>query len=78
MSLDDKCRRADFVIENSGSVDDTRQQVAAVHAKLSSSRLHWRIRLAIGVAVGGVVGLLYYVAKKCLAMGGGRNKILEL
>ena len=32
---------------------------------LRESRFHWKVRLLVGVAVGGVVGLLYLAGRKC-------------
>ena len=55
---------AQFVIENSGSLNDTSQQVSRIHRRLSSSYFHWKIRFFLGVAIGGFVGAVYYVAKK--------------
>ncbi len=64
MSLEDKSARADFVLENSGSEQDTRKQLLAVHQKLAASWLHWKIRLVLGLAMGGVFGIAIWVAKK--------------
>ncbi len=57
------CYRAQFVIENSGSLKDTEDAVRSVHASLSSSRFHWRIRLAMATAIGGVVALVCLAVK---------------
>jgi len=64
MPLDQKATMAQFVIENSGSLNDTSQQVSRIHRRLSSSYFHWKIRFFLGVAIGGFVGAVYYVAKK--------------
>eukprot|EP00095_Tigriopus_kingsejongensis_P004511 snap_masked-scaffold427_size174323-processed-gene-0.28 protein:Tk04511 transcript:snap_masked-scaffold427_size174323-processed-gene-0.28-mRNA-1 annotation:"dephospho- kinase domain-containing" len=66
MCLEQKAERAQFVIENSGSLRDTREQVEQIHQELSQSRFHWKIRLIFGLAFGGAVGLLYLVAKKAV------------
>jgi dephospho-CoA kinase len=63
MALETKAAKADFVIENSGSLRDTEAQVLEVHRQLSKSRFHWKVRVAIGLAVGGVVGIVWLVAK---------------
>ena len=65
MSLDKKSEKADFILENSGNLDDLKQQVAEIYQKLSESTFHWKIRLGIGIAFGGLVGILYLMAKHC-------------
>ncbi|XP_045169007.2 dephospho-CoA kinase domain-containing protein-like [Mercenaria mercenaria] len=47
MSLDEKCRLATFVIDNSGDIANTRQQVLEIHKKLCSSRRHWKLRIVL-------------------------------
>ena len=34
-----------------------------IHEKLRTSRLHWKIRLLVGIAFGGVASLVYLAAK---------------
>ncbi len=63
MPLEDKARRAQYVVENSGALSDTEESVREIHAELSSSRFHWRVRLAVAAAFAGVVALLYAAAK---------------
>jgi len=48
MSLDEKAERANFVIENSSSVKDTREQTIKVINVLMSSKQHWKLRLIAG------------------------------
>ena len=78
MSLDKKSEKADFVIENSGNIQDLRQQVLDIHQKLNQSTLHWKIRLGIGIALGGLVGMFYLVAKQCgnILNVGGKTQVL--
>jgi len=64
MPLEQKSTMAQFVIENSGSLEDTRQQVSRIHKRLASSYFHWKIRLFVGAALGGFVGAIYFVTKK--------------
>merc|ERR1712018_1030408 len=45
MSLDKKSEKADYVLENSGNLQDLKQQVMDIHQKLNQSTLHWKIRL---------------------------------
>ena len=68
MSLDKKSEGADYVLENSGNLQDLKHQVMEIHQKLNQSTFHWKIRLGIGIALGGLVGLLYVVAKQCGSM----------
>lgn len=65
MSLDKKSERADYVLENSGNLQDLKHQVTEIHQKLTKSTLHWKIRLGLGIALGGLMGVLYLVAKQC-------------
>jgi len=78
MSLDKKSEKADFVLENSGNLQDLKQQVLEVHQKLNQSTLHWKIRLGIGIALGGLVGMFYLVAKHCgnILNTGGKAQVL--
>lgn len=39
-------------------------QVCRIHASLSKSFFHWKIRLLLGAAIGGLFGLVYVVTKK--------------
>ena len=65
MSLDKKSEKADYVLENSGNLQDLKQQVMEIHQKLNQSKFHWKIRLGIGIALGGLMGVIYMVAKQC-------------
>ena len=72
---------AQFVIENSGSLQDTHEQVRRnkestesfqivlsqvlrIHGNLSKSFFHWKVRLLLGAAIGGLFGIAYLVSKK--------------
>ncbi|XP_012270974.1 uncharacterized protein LOC105694673 [Orussus abietinus] len=48
MSLDKKANMANFVIENSGSERDTREQTVKVINVLRCSRHYWKLRLLVG------------------------------
>lgn len=65
MPLEAKAQRADFVLENSGNLQDLRSQVETIFRQLVEDKFHWKIRLGIGLAFGGLVGLLYLMAKTC-------------
>jgi dephospho-CoA kinase len=47
MPLEEKRRRADFVIENSRSSEFTKEQVTEIHGKLKQSKAHWIIRIPL-------------------------------
>ena len=42
-------------------------QILDIHSELSDSKLHWKIRLGIGLALGGIFGLVYVAAKRLIA-----------
>jgi len=69
MNLDQKAAMAQFVIENSGNLYDTKDQVSRIHSNLSKSYFHWKVRFLFGLTVGGVMGLVYYVSKKVVRLG---------
>lgn len=48
MSLEKKAEMANFVIENSGSVRDTREQTIKVINVLKCSKHHWKLRFLLG------------------------------
>ena len=48
MSLEKKAEMANFVIENSGSALDTREQTIKIINVLKSSRYHWKLRFLLG------------------------------
>ena len=68
MSLDKKAEKADYVLENSGNIQDLEKQVLDVYDQLITSRFHWKIRFGLGIAFGGLCGIIYVVAKTCGAV----------
>jgi len=66
MPLEEKCKRAHFVIDNSKSEAELRAQVEDVYRVLRHSRYHWRLRLMI-------IGWLITVALTALWLGGYFN-----
>lgn len=70
MPLEQKAEMAQYVIENSGHCNDTLEQVTKIHQSLKKSMFHWKVRLILGLAVGGVVGAVYFVTKKMMGLGG--------
>lgn len=76
MPLEHKAKMANFVIENSGTLDDTRNQVECIHKELSQSNMHWKIRMMVGLAIGSFVGFVYFVTKKMTDVNGGRRLVV--
>jgi dephospho-CoA kinase len=70
MPLDQKATMAQFVIENSGNLEDSKQQVYRIHRRLSGSYFHWKLRVLVGLAVGGIAGALYLVTSKVGKLAG--------
>lgn len=58
MSLESKCEKADFVVENSGSSSDTREQVVRIIETLRASKHHWKVRLIVGLLSTGFLSIL--------------------
>lgn len=58
MSLESKCEKADFVVENSGNFNDTREQVTRIIEDLRKSKHHWKIRLIVGLLSTGFLSIL--------------------
>lgn len=44
MPLEEKCKMSHFVVENSGSVNDTKDQALRILDVLQQSNQHWKIR----------------------------------
>ncbi|KAL4222769.1 hypothetical protein ACF0H5_018809 [Mactra antiquata] len=47
MSLDEKCRLATYVIDNNGSIEDTKKQVVALYELLCESKKQWKLRIVL-------------------------------
>lgn len=58
MSLELKCEKADFVVENSSSLNDTREQVVRIIETLRASKHHWKIRFIVGLLSSGFISIL--------------------
>ncbi|KAK3592021.1 hypothetical protein CHS0354_031532 [Potamilus streckersoni] len=64
MSLQEKCRRATYVIDNSNSVEDTRKQVKILYDKLQRSKAHWKLRFLLLSIVVTLIGFgVYFVGR---------------
>ncbi|XP_071451770.1 dephospho-CoA kinase isoform X2 [Hetaerina americana] len=59
MPLEQKCERAHFVVNNSGSGEETRQQVEGILSVLHKSRAYWRLRLLFL----GVITSIFFLMK---------------
>ncbi|XP_071102853.1 dephospho-CoA kinase domain-containing protein-like [Haliotis cracherodii] len=64
MALSEKCKRATYIIDNSGTVEMTEAQVVELHKKLHRSRAHWRIRTMLVMALVSTFFFLNYVYKR--------------
>jgi len=78
MPLDQKAIRANFVIENSGSMDDTKQQILKINRRLHSSYFHWKIRFLFGLVVGGFFGICKMLSNKRIWWRNSPEKWTEL
>ena len=66
MSLAEKCRRADYVIDNSGSRDETARRVVEVYEEICRSKAHWKVRVLLGVILVGSACLLTWALRNIL------------
>ncbi|XP_039280558.1 uncharacterized protein LOC111049644 [Nilaparvata lugens] len=64
MSLDTKCDKAHFVVENSGNLNDTQQQVDRIVSLLKASRHHWKLRIVTGLVCSGLVSLVVWLGTR--------------
>ncbi|XP_055848733.1 dephospho-CoA kinase [Episyrphus balteatus] len=58
MPLDTKCEKSHFVIDNSGSIEQTQKEAQQIVQLLNGSRHHWRIRAYI---VGAFLAVVCFV-----------------
>ena len=67
MPLEEKCKQSHFVVDNSGNLSDTEQEVLKILEVLFDSNQHWKIRGIIlataAVFFSGVAWLLDYKYK---------------
>lgn len=61
MPLDKKCERSHFVIDNSGSIEQTQKEAQQIVQLLNSSKHHWRIRAYIVIAFLAFVGFVLWL-----------------
>ncbi|CAM4704591.1 unnamed protein product [Caretta caretta] len=66
LPLDEKCKLADHVIDNSGDWESTRRQVLRLHSQLEDSLDFLLVRLVAVTAVAGVGGLVCFLLRHFL------------
>ncbi|CAL7944660.1 unnamed protein product [Xylocopa violacea] len=66
MSLEKKANMANFVIENSGSVRDTREQTIKVIKVLKASKYHWKLRFLVGFCCTVLLAGVYWLKNRSL------------
>lgn len=59
-----KCGRADYVVDNSGTRRETRDQVEEVYRQLASSGSPWKLRMAVVVLFMTSTGFLLFMIRK--------------
>lgn len=64
MSLDEKCRRATYVVRNTGTLDELRDEVQAIHSKLVSSKSYWKLRIAVGIGLSLMAASVAFLSSK--------------
>lgn len=70
MSLDKKCERSHFVIDNSGSLTDTKSQTILIMNMLMESKHHWKMR-SVFMATAALLlsGLAWFINRKYKYVG---------
>lgn len=66
MPLEWKCERAHYVVENSGTLKDTTQQVVRIIETLNASKHHWKVRIILALLSSGIFTLLLWVGIKLI------------
>lgn len=64
MSLEKKAEMANFVIENSGSERDTREQTIKIINVLKASKHHWKLRFIVGFCCTVLLAGVYWIRNK--------------
>jgi dephospho-CoA kinase len=66
LPLADKCKQATYVVENSRSLDETKQQVSKILHCLKSSKRHLKIRLILVTSLLAVVAGIGFGIQKLM------------
>lgn len=67
MPLAKKCELSNFVVDNTATFDETRQQVEKIYSYFSSSKHHLRVRVYLCgcfLAFSSIIGLFLYAFYK--------------
>ncbi|XP_015592314.1 uncharacterized protein LOC107266390 isoform X2 [Cephus cinctus] len=64
MSLEKKCDMAHFVIENSGSEKDAKEQTIRVINVLRCSKHHWKLRFIVGICCTVLLAGTYWIKNR--------------
>ncbi|XP_068987440.1 dephospho-CoA kinase isoform X3 [Bombus flavifrons] len=64
MSLERKAEMANFVIENSGNVHDTREQTIRIINVLKASKYHWKLRFLVGLCCTVLLAGVYWLRSR--------------
>ncbi|NXV79174.1 DCAKD protein, partial [Atlantisia rogersi] len=67
LPLDEKCKLATHIIDNSGDRENTHRQVLRLHARLEDSLHFLWARLAAGTLVAGLGGLVYLLLRHLIS-----------
>ncbi|XP_041367151.1 dephospho-CoA kinase domain-containing protein-like [Gigantopelta aegis] len=59
MAMSEKCKRATYIIDNSGTIEMTEQQVTAIFRIFQKSRAHWRVRTVLSIVAAFILAFLY-------------------
>ncbi|KAK2178564.1 hypothetical protein NP493_535g01044 [Ridgeia piscesae] len=68
LPLEEKCKQATYIIDNSGSTEETWTQVKAVHAKLRSCKAHWVVRFILGLIAFVAIFLSFWGARATMSL----------
>ena len=68
LPLEEKCKQATYVIDNSGSTEETWTQVKMVHAKLRSCKAQWVVRIVLGLVAFGALFLSFWGARATMRL----------
>lgn len=64
MSIELKCQLAHYVIDNSESLDHTKNQVKQIVLELKKSKAHWKTRIILGTSLLTIFGVSIYAIYK--------------
>lgn len=64
MPIEKKVEMANFVIENSGSERETREQTIKVINVLKTSKYHWKLRFIFGICCTVILAGVYWLRNR--------------